>query len=234
MSSVMGNRGLQFRAAIRTVLLALFVASPSVWSGNPVPADGLSLLNGAEYFKQFCTECHGWDPAQQYTSMYSEDPFDAPDPLFESDLPEEGDAFVEEPEDDWPDWAGPAPVDPVPQAPGLRSEVLNDLNSAIDEFYQDDVESSDWSIRDVIEPGDSGSAETRDVSEDDSGRIEGATDLTNPLLYIYGSTEDDLFDHIAYGTGPTMPGFLNELGSEEAVWDLVNYIRSLWGEGWLY
>ena len=29
-----------------------------------------------------------------------------------------------------------------------------------------------------------------------------------------------------------MPGWRTELGSDEAIWDLVNYIRSLWGEEW--
>jgi mono/diheme cytochrome c family protein len=44
-----------------------------------------------------------------------------------------------------------------------------------------------------------------------------------------------MFNSIAYGAGgAAMPGWQIELGSDEAIWDLVNYIRSYWGEEWLY
>lgn len=215
---------LQRRAGTRMAVLFCLAVSPAAWSSNPIPADGLSLLNGAEYFKRFCTECHGWDPDEQYTSLYSEDPFDVPDPLLEPELPEE--PFVEEPEDDWPEWAGPAPQAPAQREPDVQSQVLSDLNAAIDDVYREGDERFGAAVSGTGEPAYS------DLP-DGTGRVQGATDLTNPLAYIYGTSENDLFDQIAHGTGPTMPGFLDALGSEEAVWDLVNYIRSLWGDDWL-
>ena len=43
-----------------------------------------------------------------------------------------------------------------------------------------------------------------------------------------------MFNSIANGTGESMPGWRIELGSDESIWDLVNYIRSFWSEDWLY
>jgi len=60
--------------------------------------------------------------------------------------------------------------------------------------------------------------------------ISDATDLTDPEAYYNGSTEQDIYTSIAQGAGVAMPPWQQQLKSEEATWDLVNFIRSLWSE----
>ena len=60
--------------------------------------------------------------------------------------------------------------------------------------------------------------------------ISDATDLTDPDAYYNGSTLQDMYSSIAQGAGVGMPPFQAELKTEEAIWDLVNFIRSLWSE----
>lgn len=52
-------------------------------------------------------------------------------------------------------------------------------------------------------------------------------DLTRPD-YVYGTTDGDVFDVIQYGVEPSlaMPSWYG-LISEEEIWHLVNYLRSL-------
>ena len=226
-----------FRSFAQLFCLALL---PPAALANPVPADELSLLNGADAFERYCTECHGWDPAEQYQALYSEDPIDESDPLFEPS-PEaertEPDFAVPDADDDWPEWAGPPPEESDEEAQ-FREDVLNDLAGAIDDVYGEELEPDGWAV-----PEDESFA--GEDAMDSAGQLygagadselarstTGATDLTDPASYIYGTTETDLFFNIAHGTGATMPGFREELGSDAAVWDLVNYIRSLWPEGW--
>ena len=60
--------------------------------------------------------------------------------------------------------------------------------------------------------------------------ISDATDLTDPEAYYNGSTEQDIYTSIAQGAGGGMPAWQAQLKTEEAIWDLVNFIRSLWSE----
>jgi mono/diheme cytochrome c family protein len=60
--------------------------------------------------------------------------------------------------------------------------------------------------------------------------ISDATDLTDPEAYYNGSTEQDIHTSIAQGAGVGMPPWQAQLKTEEAIWDLVNFIRSLWSE----
>jgi mono/diheme cytochrome c family protein len=69
----------------------------------------------------------------------------------------------------------------------------------------------------------------------ENGKAEGsliadATDLTTPSLYKSGSTEGEIFRSIRDGAGDQMPAFKSQLGSETDIWNLVNFIRSLWPE----
>tara|TARA_R110000823_G_scaffold144958_8_gene275125 strand:- start:4044 stop:4754 length:711 start_codon:yes stop_codon:yes gene_type:complete len=215
---------------------------PGPAQGSVVPSDTISLLNGAEYFERYCTECHGWDPSEQYESLYGEDPIDEPDPLFASEQPAAPENILpaQKPIDDWPEWAGPPPEEDSVD-PEVRDEVLSDLVSAIDEVYGEDTQSDNWNLIDedpeFSDASDVDAIEESfgDALEEEEGpeRMPGATDLTDPGSYLLGTTEADLYYHIANGTGAGMPGFLSQLGSEEAVWDVVNYIRSLWGEDWV-
>lgn len=219
------------------LLLVAVTAQASV-----VPSDEISLLNGAEYFERYCTGCHGWDPSEQYSSLYGEDPIDEPDPLFAAQEPAiPADTLpVPEPIDDWPEWAGPPPEDDGP-APEARREMLTDMVSAIDNVYGEEAPTDNWNLIEADpDPGELAGDDAFEAAfgedlegEGDLARMPGATDLTDPGSYLLGTTETDLFYTIANGTGAGMPGFRAELGSEEAVWDLVNYIRSLWGEDWV-
>ncbi|MEZ5570007.1 MAG: hypothetical protein R3E54_16995 [Halioglobus sp.] len=212
--------------------------APFTALGSVVPDDEISLLNGAENFERYCTECHGWKPSEQYESLYGEDPIDEPDPLFAEKAVVAPDNTLPEPEplDDWPKWAGPPPAEDDPAA-DVRLDVLSDLVSAIDDVYEEDADDS-WRLTsdDPVEAADDALDALEDALSDDLdeepelARAPGATDLTDPDNYLLGTSEADLYYHIANGTGSGMPGFLPRLGSEEAVWDLVNYIRSLWGE----
>jgi mono/diheme cytochrome c family protein len=69
----------------------------------------------------------------------------------------------------------------------------------------------------------------------ENGKAEGslvadATDLTSPKLYKSGSSEGEIFRSIRDGAGDQMPAFKSQLDSETDVWNLVNFIRSLWPE----
>jgi len=69
----------------------------------------------------------------------------------------------------------------------------------------------------------------------EDGKAEGsliasATDLTSPNLYKSGTSAGEIFRSIRDGAGDQMPAFKSQLGSEADVWNLVNFIRSLWPE----
>lgn len=58
-----------------------------------------------------------------------------------------------------------------------------------------------------------------------------ATDLTSPNLYKSGTSDGEIFSSIRDGAGETMPPFKTQIDKETDMWDLVNYIRSLWPDG---
>jgi mono/diheme cytochrome c family protein len=60
--------------------------------------------------------------------------------------------------------------------------------------------------------------------------ISDATDLTDPELYYNGTAEQDIYNSIAQGAGVGMPPWQQQLKSDEAIWDLVNFIRNWWTE----
>jgi mono/diheme cytochrome c family protein len=67
----------------------------------------------------------------------------------------------------------------------------------------------------------------------ENGKAEGsliadATDLTSPQLYKSGTSEGEIFHSIRDGAGDQMPAFKSQLDSEADIWNLVNFIRSLW------
>jgi mono/diheme cytochrome c family protein len=53
------------------------------------------------------------------------------------------------------------------------------------------------------------------------------TDLTNPQVWVKGTSEGEIFRSIRDGVSG-MPSFRQEIGDTEKTWNLVNYIRSLW------
>ena len=69
----------------------------------------------------------------------------------------------------------------------------------------------------------------------EDGKAEGsliaaATDLTTPSLYKSGTSEGEIFRSIRDGAGDQMPAFKSQLSGETEIWNLVNFIRSLWPE----
>jgi len=69
----------------------------------------------------------------------------------------------------------------------------------------------------------------------ENGKAEGsliaqATDLTTPSLYKSGTSEGEIFRSIRDGAGDQMPAFKSQLSTETDIWNLVNFIRSLWPE----
>jgi mono/diheme cytochrome c family protein len=60
--------------------------------------------------------------------------------------------------------------------------------------------------------------------------VANATDLTSPKLYQSGGSEGEMFRSIRDGQGASMPSFKGQIQPEEDIWNLVNFIRSLWPE----
>lgn len=60
--------------------------------------------------------------------------------------------------------------------------------------------------------------------------VSDATDLTEPAAYLSGSSPEEIFRSINEGAGVAMPAFNWQLGGDQDIWNLVNYVRSLWPE----
>ncbi|MEM9255086.1 MAG: hypothetical protein AAGA91_06545 [Pseudomonadota bacterium] len=207
---------------------------------NPVPADQTSLYNGQALYRVHCSQCHGWDPYRHDVSS-----------LVEEETAEEQLAAVLEdleaaapppPEKDlWPEWAPrPRPSqDEIDSAETLESQMLGDITLAVDDIYG----AGEGNLQGLGDAADIDAiygveqAPANDVMVDETLgatalRQPGATDLTDPLSFHYGTAEQDLYFSIASGTGVGMQGFSDRL-PEESIWDLVNYLRSRWGREWL-
>ena len=57
-----------------------------------------------------------------------------------------------------------------------------------------------------------------------------ATDLTSPKTWKSGTTDGEIFRSIRDGQNASMPAFKTQLHQESDIWDLVNFIHSLWPE----
>lgn len=57
-----------------------------------------------------------------------------------------------------------------------------------------------------------------------------ARDLTDPDLWSYGTSDAEIFRTISNGAGVGMPGFKTLIPDSSQLWDLVNFVRSLWPE----
>lgn len=189
------------------------------------PYDEQSLAMGADLYELYCSDCHGADANDRYSQLYDYE---------ETDISEEYAELVElvrgaetpepelVPEYDWPEWAENPEPEPEPD---VRAEVLGTVTRAINTVNEASMES------------DASGNWGNEVSLGNAARFDpvpGATNLADPTAYFYGISEDEVFNSIANGTGASMPGWRVELGSDENIWHLVNYIRSLWGEEWWY
>lgn len=205
--------------------LSVSVFSAGLASANPVLADEISISNGAQIYELYCSECHGRDPDSNLDQLYETDEVDLAEysALVDMVVGDESAQMIAVPEEEsWPEWAD-RPDPNAENKPDVNAEILQTVTSAIDEAQVG------GSSRDG--PG------YTDDNPDDSdvqrfNPIPGVTDLTDPTAYFYGTSEQAVFNSIANGTGSAMPGWRTELGDDEAIWDVVNYIRSFWDEHW--
>jgi mono/diheme cytochrome c family protein len=58
--------------------------------------------------------------------------------------------------------------------------------------------------------------------------VANATNLTNPQMWKNGNEEGLIFRSIRDGAGENMPAFKGQFTQEEDIWNLVNFVRSLW------
>ena len=201
-----------------TILFTVCLGLPSQGQvyASPVYPDEQSLSNGAQLYEEHCSECHG-RIAADFSGEQREN--DDTNPLNEQSaaiatVPVEQSPPVP---DDWPAWAKrPNPAAVEVRKPDVTAEILNEVNAVIDKSYATASEQPAPKDAGVFNP------------------IPGVTDLSDPAAYYYGISEEELFNSIANGTGAAMPGWRARLDNEEAIWDLVNYIRSFWSEEWLY
>lgn len=181
------------------------------------------MTQGAQLYELYCSDCHGSDSAQHYDAMYGSETLEVSEEYAELvDIVRgvQSPEAYQEPEDDWPEWAeNPAPV----QEPDVREEVLGTVSQAIARAHGLSPEADSQGAR-GDQPGAGGT--------DGFAPLPGATNLADPTAYFYGTSDEEIFNSIAHGTGTAMPGWRTELGSDEAIWDLVSYIRSLWGAEW--
>lgn len=221
--------------------LSLSLLCSGVVLANPVPADDESLANGAFLYDLYCAGCHGVSTSEQGYGFNAEGEL-AQEYDF-SDLIEEAQAqnALTSKDNAWPDWVEYPDWEPGDNESALKSEILYDLTEAIDDAYG--IEPDSGSSSEYVAPQTEffeslPSEQMTDSAGAGAGAFDpapGVTNLAAPYLYFYGTSEEDMFNSIANGAGgAAMPGWQIELGSDEAIWDLVNYIRSYWGEEWLY
>ncbi len=58
--------------------------------------------------------------------------------------------------------------------------------------------------------------------------VSDATDLTQPRFYKSGASEGEVYRSIRDGAAETMPAFKTQIADDKDLWNLVNFIRSLW------
>ena len=220
------------------LILCLSVLGTGGVLANSVPVDELSLSNGAYLYDLYCSECHGVNTSEQgygpNAGNETEQEYDFSELI---DIAQDTNSpKTEATHDSWPDWVKYPKEQGRENEFAARSEILNEITQVIDEAYGIEPEQAETEIEIEIE-ADFAEATEYEQSTDSTGvfdPIPGVTNLADPQSYFYGYSEDEMFNSIANGTGESMPGWRIELGSDESIWDLVNYIRSFWSEDWLY
>ena len=200
------------------IILCLSLLGADLGYANPVFSDEYSRSRGALLYDMYCSECHGAEAIDATAELFDAD-LDTVSP--EQLLPDAEALATENVEDDdWPEWAE-RPYPGTNIEPDIREEARSAVLAGFEE--------TDASEQEGYGDGDGAYSEVVTFVP-----RAGATNLAHPQTYFYGTTEEELFNSIANGTGVAMPGWSAELASEEAIWDVVNYIRSSWSEHWLY
>lgn len=60
--------------------------------------------------------------------------------------------------------------------------------------------------------------------------IANATDLTDPEYWASGISEGEVYRSIRDGAGDAMPPFKDKVSKDDELWDMTNFVRSLWPE----
>jgi hypothetical protein len=218
------------RVASLLILLGLCSLRSVGAAANPVYPDEDSISNGAQLYELYCSDCHGRDTTSVHSPLY-ESAADAADNYPELVDPEQQKESAGEGTDlpmatekkaPWPEWADrPDPDADAPPDP--KMEMAAELIALIDEAHG-------------IKSGPESEQEPEQVPLASAAvgfePVPGATNLADPSTYFYGTSEQEMFNSIANGTGTSMVGWRSELGDENAIWDLINYLRSFWGEEW--
>lgn len=201
---------------------------------NPVFPDENSLSNGAQLYDLYCSDCHGSDTTSAYSPGYEPPSDSAAD--FAKVVAREQRKRAEKAAEQarlaaektpWPEWAErPDPDAEAPPDP--KMETLAELNALIDAAH---------GIKPDEDAGDNADTTAGQQSGEDLvvggfTPLPGVTNLADPATYFYGTSEEEMFNSIANGTSAGMTGWRDELGSDTAIWDLVNYLRSFWTEEW--
>ena len=194
---------------------------------NPVYPDDQSIANGAQLYDLFCSGCHGVDTSSTYSPLSQSG---GGDKYFEQAALEQRKEIraaaeaAEKRKVPWPTWADrPDPDAPLPPDP--NQDTAAELAAMINKAHG--IESDAGNEAFTTEPGFGADSAAPGFTP-----APGATNLADPTTYFYGTSEQEMFNSIADGTGTSMVGWRSELGSDTAIWDVVNYLRSLWGEEW--
>jgi mono/diheme cytochrome c family protein len=181
------------------------------------------LGNGAGLYAVYCSDCHGNAPAARLNTQNESNAADEYAELMEiAQKKAEAEQTAIPEDEEWPEWAE-RPDPNAEKKPDEREEIMNLVTAAIEKAHEINPE---------------GELENAGGNADGIKYAgfkpqPGVTDLSRPQTFYYGTSAEEVFNSIADGTGAAMPGWRTELGSDEAIWDVVNYIRSFWSEEWL-
>lgn len=207
-----------------TISVTLYLLGTGQVFAAPGSADEQSTGDGAQLYALFCSDCHGSAPVtQQDDYPGGSDTVDYAQLIEIAQAKKAAEEAATAEEEEWPEWAE-RPDPNEKKEPDERAEVMSLVTAAIEQAHD-------------VTP-ESGALDNPDVSSDIDKEIgfnplPGVTNLGNPQTFFYGTSGEEVFKSIANGTGAAMPGWRTELGNDEAIWDVVNYIRSFWGEEWL-
>ncbi len=103
----------------------------------------------------------------------------------------------------------------------LSAEAAKKLKNPVSYTKQSIAHGKDTFLRNCVGcHGDNGKAQIDVVAN--------ATDLTDPKGYQDGTSDGEIFRSIRDGAGASMPSFKSQIDKDADIWNLVNFIHSLW------
>jgi mono/diheme cytochrome c family protein len=210
-------------SGLSAIGVALYLLGTARVSAAAASGEDQAMSNGAGLYAVYCSDCHGNAPAVHSSDQSANDEVADYTELLEiAQRNLEADKAAN-PAEEWPEWAErPNPY--AQKKPDEREEIMGLVAAAIEKAHEVKPQSED--VEDT--EGTAGEGDAQGFHP-----VAGATDLSKPQTFYYGTSEEEVFKSIANGTGAAMPGWRTELGSDEAIWDVVHYIRGFWSEDWL-